>query len=79
MKNSLTADLFDKLTGTRTAPRQKIIWGALAIGQRIGCSADFVRETLIREEGSPVKKIGNRYCAHEDDLFAFFRAKPQQT
>lgn len=76
---SLTADLFDHIAEPRPAPRQKIIWTAEAIGQRIGCSADFVRETLIREEGTPVKKIGTRYCAHEDDLIAFFRPSRKQT
>lgn len=76
---ALTPDLFDRLADPRPAPRQKIIWTAEAIGRRIGCSADFVRETLIREEGSPVKKIGNRYCAHEDDLISFFRTGRTQT
>lgn len=75
----LTGDLFDRLTEPRQSNRMKIIWTAEAIGRRVGCSADFVRETLIREPGSPVKKIGNRYCAHEDDLISFFRSEPKQT
>lgn len=69
----LTADLFDHITEPRPAGRQKIVWTAEAIGARIGTSADFVRGTLLHAEGSPVKKIGNRYCAYEDDLIAFFR------
>lgn len=77
MSKSLTADLFDRIAEPRPAGRQRIVWTAEAIGARIGTSADFVRETLVHIDGSPVKKIGNRYCAHEDDLIAFFRT-PQR-
>ena len=56
-----------------TAIEPKIIWTADAIGRRVGASADFVREVLAKEQGTPVKKIGTRYCAVEADLIAFFR------
>jgi hypothetical protein len=59
--------------------RAHIIWTASAIGRRIGVSADFVRDTLAKMDGSPVRQIGTRYCAVESDLIAFFRADPSET
>ena len=53
--------------------QEHIIWTAAAIGRRIGTSADFVRDKLSKEPGSPVKQIGGRYCAIEQDLLAYFR------
>ncbi len=70
MKPAVTPEQFDMAV----APRPRIIWTAEAIASKIGCSADYVRSTLVNVEGSPVKKIGTRYCAHEGDLIAFFRA-----
>lgn len=68
----LTPDRLDEIL---TPPRRdRIIWTAEAIGKRIGVSADFVRKTLVHQEGSPVKRIGTRYCAVEADLIAFFRS-----
>jgi hypothetical protein len=52
----------------------KIIWTLAGIGKRIGCGPDFVRDTLARQPGSPVKEIGGRYFAFEDDLIAFLKA-----
>ncbi|MGE0283320.1 MAG: hypothetical protein AB7F09_15820 [Parvibaculaceae bacterium] len=52
--------------------RVKILWGAETIARKIGTSGDFVRDKLIHIEGSPVKKIGGRYCASEAELLAFF-------
>lgn len=51
----------------------RIIWTLPAIGRRIGVGTDFVRDTLAKQEGSPVKEIGGRYYAFEDDLIAFLR------
>ncbi|WP_421360271.1 hypothetical protein [Agrobacterium rosae] len=51
----------------------RIIWTLPAIGRRIGVGADFVRDTLAKQDGSPVKEIGGRYYAFEDDLIAFLR------
>ncbi|HEY0124081.1 MAG TPA: hypothetical protein VGC14_20435 [Rhizobium sp.] len=51
----------------------RIIWTLPAIGQRIGVGADFVRDTLAKQPDSPVKEIGGRYYAFEDDLIAFLR------
>ncbi|HEV7415051.1 MAG TPA: hypothetical protein VGN98_02770 [Tianweitania sediminis] len=51
----------------------RIIWTAGAIARRIGTSPDFVRDRLAKEPGSPVRQIGGRYCAIEQDLIAFFR------
>lgn len=51
----------------------RIIWTLPAIGRRIGVGADFVRDTLARQPGSPVKEIGGRYYAFEDDLIRYLR------
>lgn len=50
-----------------------IIWTLPAIGKRIGVGADFVRDTLAKQEGSPIKEIGGRYYAFEDDLISYLR------
>lgn len=51
----------------------KIIWTLAGIGNRIGCGPDFVRDTLAKQPGSPVKEIGGRYYAFEQDLMAYMR------
>ncbi len=51
----------------------RIIWTLAAIGARIGASTDFVRSTLAGAPGSPVKRMGGRYYAIEDELIAFMR------
>ena len=71
MADQLTPEKFDRTVVGRN--RQTIIWTADAIGARIGCSADYVRDTLAALPDSPVKKIGGRWCAHEDDLIRYFR------
>lgn len=53
----------------------KIIWTLPAIGRRIGVGADFVRDTLAKQEGSPIKEIGGRYYAFEEDLLDFLRCR----
>lgn len=70
--NELTARTFDKLVTIPPKP-PKVLWGAQAIGDRLGVSADFVRHRLSIEAGSPIKKKAGRYCVIEDDLIAFFR------
>lgn len=56
--------------------RIKVLWGAETIARKIGTSGDFVRDRLVDEPGSPVRKIGGRYCAIEADLIAFFAPQP---
>lgn len=76
MKPPLTASRFDKLTERQQRPSgspSKIIWTLQGIGRRIGTGADFVRDTLAKQEGSPVKQIGGRFYAFEDDLISFLR------
>lgn len=51
----------------------RIIWTLPAIGRRIGVGADFVRDTLAKQPGSPVKEIGGRYYAFEEDLITYLR------
>ncbi|MGE0522037.1 MAG: hypothetical protein AB7O60_03250 [Variibacter sp.] len=59
------------------AGRPRFIWGAEAIARRIGTSSDFVRDTLAKIEGSPVRKIGHRYCAIEGELIDYFSSRPK--
>jgi hypothetical protein len=51
----------------------KIIWTAAAIGQRIGCSADFVRGVVAREPGTPIKVMGKRLYVFERELMSWMR------
>lgn len=51
----------------------KIIWTAAAIGQRIGCSADFVRSVVAREPGTPIKVMGKRLYVFERELMTWMR------
>lgn len=62
----------------RPAVQVRVIWTAKSIGERIGRSEDFVRFRLAKIKGSPVHKIGGRYCAVEDALIEFMRW-PEET
>lgn len=64
-KTPLTPERFDR-----------IIWTAKRIAERAGTGPDFVRDTLVNMPGSPVKKIGGRYCAVERELLEFFGLPP---
>ena len=54
--------------------KPNIIWTAAAIGQRINRSAAYVRRTLAKAPGSPVKRQGrgNLYV-DEAELIEFMR------
>ncbi|MGA1804432.1 hypothetical protein [Rhizobium sp. HT1-10] len=65
--------LLDRNVTSRHVTRDKIIWTLPAIGKRIGVGTDFVRDTLAKQEGSPVKQVGGRYFAFEDELITFLR------
>lgn len=52
----------------------RIIWTLGGIAARIGVGVDFVRDTLAKQPGSPVKEIGGRYYAFEEDLISFLRS-----
>lgn len=71
---TLTPERYDQMTSHIKTP-VKIIWTLPAIGRRIGVGVDFVRDTLAKQPGSPVKEIGGRYYAFEDDLIAYLRFK----
>ena len=80
MAKILTPQKFDDLTLHQNNKRQsEIIWTAEAIGRYIGTSADFVTNTLAHLDGSPVSKVGRRYCAKRDELDLYFSTKPEQT
>lgn len=71
---NLTPAVLDAiLEGRKPSNPSRIIWTLPAIGQRIGVGADFVRDTIAKLPGSPVKEIGGRYYAFEDDLIRFLR------
>lgn len=59
-----------------TDPADRIIWTAGAIAQRVGRSADFVRDTLAKLPGTPVRQMRGRYYAFEAELLQFLRDKP---
>lgn len=71
----LTPAALDEILEGKDAirPAARIIWTLPAIGRRIGVGADFVRDTIAKQPGSPVKEIGGRYYAFEDDLLYFHR------
>ncbi|KQY21013.1 hypothetical protein [Rhizobium sp. Root483D2] len=65
--------LLSRVTAVTSRDTSRIIWTLPAIGRRIGVGTDFVRDTLAKQEGSPVREIGGRYYAFEDELIAFLR------
>jgi len=67
------AEKFDSPVATRRLSGERIIWTAGTIAERIGTSADFVRDVLVKEPGSPVKLVGGRYAAVESELIDWFR------
>lgn len=73
---NLTPERLDAILGrnaTSRDGRDRIIWTAEAIGRRLDCSADFVRDRLVSAPGSPIRKVGGRFCVHEADLIAWLR------
>ena len=73
MTKPLTPNKFDRLVESK--PNARIIWTLGAIARRIGTGPDFVRDTLAKQEGSPVREVGGRYYCFEDDLIAYLRFK----
>lgn len=67
------ARLDEMLEGKKPSGTSRIIWTAGSIGARIGRSEDFVRKTLAREDGTPIRYLGRRLYAFEDDLLEFMR------
>jgi hypothetical protein len=77
MNKTITPGALDRMLEGKArsgGSSSRIIWTLPAIGQRIGVGPDFVRDTLATQPGSPVKQIGGRYFAFEDDLIAFLRS-----
>ena len=78
----LTPRTFDRMAPGRATTRTGIIWTLAGIADRIGVSADFVRDKLVIAEGSPVREIGGKFYAFEEDLIAFLKSernKPSPT
>ncbi len=55
--------------------QDRIIWTLGGIAKRIGVGPDFVRDTLAKQPGTPVKEMGGRYYAFEADLLEFLRGR----
>jgi hypothetical protein len=74
-RSTLTPARLDAILEGKAKPNNpsRIIWTLPAIGRRIGVGADFVRDTLAKQPGTPIKEISGRYFAFEDDLIAFLR------
>lgn len=68
-----TPEEFDALVQPKR--RDRIIWTLQGIGARIGVGPDFVRDRLAKQPGSPIKEIGGRYYAFEDDLIGYLRER----
>lgn len=76
MKPPLSASRFDKLTEGQPRPsgnQPRIIWTLQGIARRIGTGPDFVRDTLAKQPETPVRQVGGRFYAFEDDLISFLR------
>lgn len=71
MNQPLTTESLDRILQPRK--RDRIIWTLGGIAARIGTGTDFVRDTLAKQPGTPVKEIGGRYYAFEEDLLSFLR------
>jgi hypothetical protein len=68
----LTTKAFDRMTHQEQSSAE-ILWGAKAIAVALNTNEDFVREVLAKEDGTPIRKVGGRYCAIEGDLISFIR------
>jgi hypothetical protein len=64
----------EKKEGKALEYSPRIIWGAVNIARRIGVSADFVRDKLVHENGTPILKRGGKYCAIEEELDKWFKS-----
>jgi hypothetical protein len=68
-------DLTPKAFDNMASPTRPIrpIWTLEAIASRLGVSVDFVRDTVAKLPGSPVRQMGRRWYAMPDELEAFLR------
>lgn len=69
----LNPNAFDRMAAEAQRKPDRIIWTLGGIAKRIGVGTDFVRDTLAKQPGTPVKEMGGRYYAFEDDLIAYLR------
>lgn len=61
----------------------RILWTSKGIARRLGCSPDFVLNTLMAAPGCPIRRLGGRIYCFEDELIAWLRnpspQEPSQT
>lgn len=67
-EKKLTPQNFDAAIGGNHA---EIVWTLGGIAAAVGRGPDFVRDRLAKMPGSPVKKIGGRWCARRSELVKF--------
>lgn len=70
---TLTPERFDRLAVELAPKHSKILWGCKAIAKSAGTTEEFIRNVIARGEGTPIRKIGRRYCVVENDLLDFIR------
>lgn len=78
MGKPLTPQAFDRMmeaSSTNQSDNEaEILWGAKEIGRFIGRSPDYVRDTLAKADGSPIKRQGREYFAFRPALLAWLEA-----
>lgn len=57
------------------ASSERIIWTLPAIAQRLGTGVDFIRDNLAKQEGTPIRQVGGRYFAFEEELFQYLKGR----
>lgn len=76
MKPILTPETLDALLTPPPRARgqeDRIIWTAGSIARRLGCGEDYVRKTLARQPGTPIRKRGRRLYCFERELIDWMR------
>lgn len=75
---NLGPDEFDAAFTRVHVREDRLIWTAKAIADRLGCSVQFVRRTLAKEPGSPIRQRGRKLYVYETALEQFMRSKPNK-
>lgn len=75
---AMTPDEFDQALARVHVREDRIIWTAKGIAGHLGCGEDYVRRTLAREAGSPIRQRGRRIYVYADELDRFMRSDPNK-
>lgn len=71
---TLSPNKFDDALAPSAEKIADAIWGCKAIGRAINRSPDFVRDTLAKVPGSPVRRLGREYYVIASELREFMTA-----